>query len=193
MQPSASQTPVIPSEVSCLVPLDRIARGQASGSVAATPAQLPALAARLQVKSVAAFTFDYAFHATARKRIYRLEGHLHADLDQECVLTLDPVPGKISIPFGCLCGTASALEVFEGREDDLDEEPPEEITPDGIDVGELAIQYLALALDAYPRRADVSLPDVLDRIGLIQDAEPADTRRQQPFRDLTAVLKVARK
>jgi len=181
------------SEVSCVVPPDRITRDQASGTVTASLSQLQALAHRLRLPSVAMFRFTYTFRPTSWSGIYRLQGHLDAQLEQECVLTLEPVPGTISTPFSCLCGTPSALKkLAEQTEPDPNEDPPEEITESGVDVGELAIQYLSLALHDYPRRTDVALPDLLQQIGHIQQENTDTPNRQQPFTPLKAFLRTSK-
>jgi hypothetical protein len=181
------------SEIPCLLSLDHIQRGQASGTVSATPAQRAALAERLRLPSVSACEFEYAFARTVWPDVYRLSGHLRATLVQECVLTLEPIASTITESFSCLCGPSAALAVLgDSAGTDTDEDPPEEITAEGIDVGELAIQYLSLALNDYPRGGDVSLPDVLSKIGHTQQ-DNRSSDRQQPFQRLENLLRQNRK
>jgi hypothetical protein len=177
------------SEVPHSLPLERIARERPSGTVTATPAQLHLLAQRLRLSSVTAFRFTYAFQPTIWAGVYRVQGDITAEITQECVLTLEQITNTVTTAFNCLCGTPDALLELEEREELApDEDPPEAIMPEGLDVGELAIQYLSLALNDYPRQTDVSLPDILEQIGHTQQDNP-DPDRQHPFTRLQSLLK----
>jgi Large ribosomal RNA subunit accumulation protein YceD len=178
------------TEVPCPVTLDRISRGQARGTVTATPDQCAALAQRLRIHAVTRFHFRYEITRAPWPGIYRLHGQLWAELDQQCVVTLEAFPDQVTESFSCLCGTEAALTALEASGAlDPDEDPPEVIHPEqGLEVGELVIQYLALALVDYPRRPDADLPHILHQIGHTQQDNHTDDR-QNPFKTLDALLK----
>lgn len=81
----------------------------------------------------------------------RVTGQVHAGGDQACVATAEPVPFLITDTVNLLL-TESRPEgdEIELADSDLDTEP---LDGDVIDLGEIAAQALALALDPYPRRA----------------------------------------
>ena len=94
-----------------------------------------------------------------RKSEWRLEARLTAAVQQACVVTLAPVPAAIDekivrellpLPAG-----TEAIEVEVGPE----EEDGPDYFEDRIDVGAIALEQLALALDPYPRAADAKLED----------------------------------
>ncbi len=95
-----------------------------------------------------------------------LTGHIEADVVQTCVVTLEPVPAHVADDFEVRYLPPSMIEpVKPGEElefDAEDDDPPEALEgPDGtlIDAGEVAVQYLSLALDPYPRKPGAELPD----------------------------------
>jgi hypothetical protein len=91
-------------------------------------------------------------------------GRVHARIVQSCVVTLDPVENEIDEAFTALYlpeGSRLALPVNEHGELVLEaegEDSPELFGGDRIDVGQLAEEYFALAIDPYPRKPGVALP-----------------------------------
>lgn len=86
---------------------------------------------------------------------WRLEGRVRADVVQACVVTLDPVEARIEEPFlrrfqPVIEGKKPAANVVEVILDPLADDPPEPLG-DGVDLGAVALETLALALDPYPR------------------------------------------
>lgn len=166
-----------------LVPPDQIARGIAQGRLAATPEQRTAIARRLKIPAVKSFAVSFHFTPTIWAKVFRLQGHIDAVVEEECVLTLDRLPRTLESPFECLCGPENVLAKLEDMGVlDADMDPPEPMGEEGIDVGEVAVQYLALALDAYPRQPDLTLEQRLQQVGTIQQDNPSPAR--QPFAQL---------
>ncbi|KAB7647562.1 YceD family protein [Polymorphobacter fuscus] len=89
----------------------------------------------------------------------RVTGQIHASGNQPCVTTAEPVPFLITEPVNLLLTPhvpeGSEIELADA---DLDAEP---LTGDIIDMGEIAAQALALALDPYPRKKGARVPGVL--------------------------------
>lgn len=116
-----------------------------------------------------------------------LDGGLEAEVTQACVVTLEPVDSTIASGFGVRYMSPDAFAALgldkDGEEVlDADAEDVEPLPADGIDVGEVAAQYLVLSLEPYPRKEGV----VLDR----PKGDGEDTEiRPNPF----AVLKKLQK
>ncbi len=76
-----------------------------------------------------------------------------AEVVQACVVTLEPIASRIEdscqVLFAPL-GTAAHADVTVS----WDEDGPEPLTGDTIDVGEVVAAHLGVALDPYPRRPD---------------------------------------
>lgn len=88
-----------------------------------------------------------------RKRGIRAQGRIQADLVQPCVVTLDPVPERIDETITMLFypEDLSGRQQLEVTVDPLDEEPPDALPYEGVDLGEAVAEQLALALNPYPR------------------------------------------
>ena len=106
---------------------------------------------------------------------WRLSGRIRASLAQTCGITLEPLPLEIDASF--------ALTLAEAVEEDseeiiitLDDESPDLIENGQIDLGQYAVEQLALRLDPFPRKPGAEF---------VQPPEPAEI---SPF----AVLKQLR-
>lgn len=95
----------------------------------------------------------------------RMTASFEADIVQTCVVTLDPVPAHVSDSFEVRFLPARMIEDPKpGQELDLspEEDDPEPLGGDSgtsLDAGDLAVQYLSLALDPYPRKAGAAIPE----------------------------------
>jgi uncharacterized metal-binding protein YceD (DUF177 family) len=103
---------------------------------------------------------------------WRLSGRVRASLAQTCGVTLEPLPVEIDAPF--------ALSLAEAADDEtdeivitLDDESPDPIEGGQVDLGQYAVEQLALQLDPFPRKPGAEF---------VQPPEPAEI---SPF----AVLK----
>lgn len=99
----------------------------------------------------------------------RLTGTVTGSGDQACVASGDPVPFRLREPIALLLtdATPDGGEI-ELSSDDLDVEP---LDGDAIDVGEIAVQTLALGLDPYPRRPG-SVAGILSEEDAIAERSP---------------------
>lgn len=106
---------------------------------------------------------------------WRLSGRVRASLAQTCGITLEPLPLEIDAPF-----VLTLAEAVEEDSDDIvitmDDESPDLIENGQIDLGQYAVEQLALRLDPFPRKPGAEF---------VQPPEPAEI---SPF----AVLKQLR-
>ena len=131
------------------------------------------IAAALDLASLDAFVAEMALAPSAGG--WRLSGRIKASLAQTCGITLEPLPAEIDTPF--------AITLAEAVEADpeeivitLDDESPDLIEDGQIDLGQYAVEQLALVLDPFPRKPGAEF---------VQPPEPAEI---SPF----AVLKQLR-
>ena len=150
--------------------------------VAPDEAEASALARLMGAQAVRKLRFRGELRAAA-DGAWRLDAKLGATVTQTCVVSLDPVVTRIDIPVLRLFapGAASGPEIVIDADDD-----EEEIEPLGatIDLGLVATEALALALPAYPRRADARLE--LDA-SAPPGAAPAPEAEVKPFASLAAL------
>ncbi len=106
---------------------------------------------------------------------WRLSGRVKASLAQICGVTLEPLPIEVDAPF-----SLSLAETAEEEPDEivitLEDESPDLIEGGQVDLGQYAVEQLALRLDPFPRKPGAEF---------VQPAEPAEI---SPF----AVLKQLR-
>lgn len=122
--------------------------------VLADTAELPAVAARLGVIAVHMLRCEFRLRHIGGSVV---EGHgeLTASLTQTCVVSLDDFDGLVQDAF--------TIHFVPAGAEDEDSEPdaPDQIPFEGsvIDLGEAAVEQLALALDPYPRKPGAALAE----------------------------------
>lgn len=148
----------------------------------ATPADCTDLAERLLLPAVAAAKAD--LRVLVIPDGLRVEGRLYATLTQICGVTLEPFESVIEAPLAQVY--LHALHRTPDCDDVNDpdaEDPPEPLDPRGIDLGDLAAQNLALALDPFPRLPGAALDHETIQAG----DETMASGAVQPFAVLAAL------
>jgi len=146
-----SKKPAPVPEFSHVVDIDRL-----NNPITLTPneAECAAIAKRLELESLGSFTATITLSRIRAGDVLRIAGHIKAELAQPCIVTLEPVPETIDEEFELLMSESVTEESFDpDSEDFLD--MPEPLPGKSIDIGEIAVQYLALALNPYPRKPGV--------------------------------------
>ncbi|MGE3623195.1 MAG: DUF177 domain-containing protein [Bdellovibrionales bacterium] len=116
----------------------------------------------------------------ARAVMFEVKGRMQADVVQQCVVTLEPLPAHIEQDIDVLFAPSEFLEPGAGAAHvDADDEETEAIIGGIIDLGELVAQYLGTALDPYPRKPGLAFVA----------AEYGDKRPDSPFTKLTDLTK----
>lgn len=130
-------------------------------AISAKPEECAGIAVFLDVLKVVELRGDFRL-SRWRTRGLKVEGILHARVEQACVVTLEPVECTIHasferrfLPAEMLGLESESDEVFIDPEG---EDPPEPLAHE-IDLGEVAIEELALNVDPYPRKAGIAFED----------------------------------
>lgn len=131
------------------------------------------IARALDLQALDRFTADMTVEPSVGG--WRLSGVISAHAVQSCGLTLEPLPVDVDERFSVgLAETApdetSEIEVL------MDDDAPDVIEDGRIDLGQYAVEQLALSLDPFPRKPDAEF---------VQPEEPGEL---SPF----AVLKTVR-
>lgn len=141
------------TELSRLVPLDRIGPAGLQEDVEARPQELEALARRMRIPAVRRLRCEFRLRRVGGGLI-EADGRLEAEVVQVCVASLDEFAQAVQEEF--------RLEfVPSGSETENDDpDSPDQIPYEGaaIDLGEAAAEQLALALDPYPRKPGAVAP-----------------------------------
>ncbi len=120
----------------------------------AAPAEaLPAIAARLGLPAVGSLSAELALKP-GRGGSVGVEGTLRAEVTQECVVTLAPLPAVVEERF--------AWRLLPPGEEPSDgDDDPDDIESNAageVDLGEELVQQLSLGLDPYPRAPGAEVP-----------------------------------
>lgn len=125
--------------------------------ITATEEERNCLARRFDLPSVERMAAKFTVTRGASGIPIRVIGRVTARVSQQCVVSLDDFSSDLSedIEVEFLPGDDV------GTDDDFDIEGVDAETLDGeeIDLGELAAQHLALALDPYPRKPGAEAPE----------------------------------
>ena len=146
-------------------------------------AEMAAIAEFLKIEAVASLRFRGKL-VPVGKEDWRAEGRLTAIATQCCVVTLAPVEQRIDEEITRLY--VPMVEVDEDQVLDLDVDADDETDgyTDRIDLGHLAIESLALALEPYPRAEGAELPDTRVAPPGVAPIEDADLK---PFAKLAGL------
>lgn len=149
-------------------------------TISADQADLEKLKAQWDVLDVVAFDAEIAIGRWKRDGV-RLKGKVRATIEQACVVTLDPVQQQIDEEVETVFlpeNSRLAKRMTDGSgEMFLDPEGPDlpdTFSGDTIDVGAVAAEFAALAIDPYPRKPDL---DYADRI----ESDETTDKKPSPF------------
>lgn len=110
------------------------------------------IAAALDLASLDSFIADVTL-TTSGQSGWKLSGRVVADAVQSCGLTLEPLPVHIDTRFSVSLTEAAASDAETGEIDiTLDDDTPDLIEEGQIDLGQYAVEQLALRLDPFPRK-----------------------------------------
>lgn len=172
----------ITAEFSRLIPIDAIEREATMHEIAATPEECAALARRFDLEALHSLTAELALCWVDEGELARLEGRFVAEPVQRCVITTDPVATRLAEIFTMFFTTeagelASVVEISAEEED-----PPDSIAGDAVDIGEAVVQQFGVALNPYPRASKAAAEGLGEA-----DSGNADIAR--PFAGLSGRLK----
>lgn len=95
------------------------------------------------------------FRVEKRGRTVHVTGRVHAQVMQTCVVSLEPFPATIDDPVDIKFAEDASRRFNEdeaGDEREVKLDSPDRIVGGRIDLGAVTAEFLALALDPYPRK-----------------------------------------
>ncbi len=138
-------------------PLHRLEPGGNDVSVEATAEECRALAADLALPAIRRLVARYRLTGSGER--VRVAGRITAEIEQTCVVSLDSFPLTIDedvvVEFAASDPRRPPPDAAE-IELSADHDLPEELVGDRIDLGTVTAEFLALALDPYPRKPGVA-------------------------------------
>jgi len=132
-------------------------------TIEADEAQRAGLAVEHRLVSIEGWKAELLVSSWKRNGV-KVSGHVEADITQQCVVTLEPLHTHISEEVSAIFFPEDSKLGREGfhapGEVHLDAEgpdSPETFSGETIDVGALAEEFFALAIDPYPRKEGAAL------------------------------------
>ncbi len=159
-----------------------------------TSGELLLLRDRLKVLEVKSLSANSELQRQKKSTVIEVRIDYKTTVAQQCVATLKPVDQVIEEQFSICFSEEDAcdpipegVEVVHTLED---EDPPEAIVDGKIDVVDILAEYIALALDPYPRAEEApENVDVLDNED-VQDAPETKSEEDRiyPFANLKEMM-----
>jgi uncharacterized metal-binding protein YceD (DUF177 family) len=164
-------------EFSRFVEADSVGTHRMERRISANPEERAALAKRFDLVKIDRLEAVFSLKR-AGGGVIHVNGELEAEVTQSCVVTLAPVPAKVAETFSADFADEDRRRVAEPDLDFEADDPPEPIRNGHLDLGELAAEQLALALEPYPRAPDAAIPA---EFSPDEDAEAEPERTVNPF------------
>jgi uncharacterized metal-binding protein YceD (DUF177 family) len=90
----------------------------------------------------------------------QVEGEVSASVGQNCVVTLDPMDSEVKEEVDIVFAPPAKLPTTADDDDEdaaiISPDAPEPLTGDTIDLGALAVEFLILGVEPYPRKPGVA-------------------------------------
>lgn len=135
----------------------------------ANPQECKALAKRFDIVDIHYLRIEASIWRKMDTGIICFKGVIRSKVVQSCVVSFAPVTTKIEVEFKEFFeeGIPHPMKEEEEIIMDLsmleDEESPEMITGNNLDIGEIIAQNLSLSLDDYPRAKDADLSNLIEK------------------------------
>ena len=159
-------------EFSRVLMLEELSAGVVERTLDAAVTERIALAQRFGLIELGSLRADLTIRRTVVGDVV-LHGALHAEVTQECTVTLEPVPATVDETF----------HLRFGRHDGEVDDAVDELLPETeLDLGEIVAQQLSLSLDPYPRAPGATLPPA-------EETPPGADQPGGPFAALAGLRK----
>jgi Uncharacterized ACR, COG1399. len=109
------------------------------------------------------------FKLSGRPERIKVVGIIQADIQQICVVSLEPFDSILKEDIE-LVFTEESRRKRAGEDIEFNEDIPDPIVNGQIDLGAIALEFLALGLDPYPRKPGISFDEVKKALGMEDDA-----------------------
>ena len=160
--------------------IDELGQGEQSYNLTADKEQLEWLKEILQVPAVNSFAADIKLNFQKKKGILDVQGQVRANLGLISVITLEKFNKDYQTDFSILYDTNAKYEDIYQDDDDIEIDVPDIVINGKIDLGDIAIEQLALILEDHPRQVGEEFN------AIIENNEPI---RHNPFAVLEKLKK----
>ena len=160
--------------------IDELNQGEQSYMLRADKAQLETLKEILQVPAVNYFEADIKLKFQKKRGILDVSGQVRAGLGLISVISLEPFDRDYKTDITLTFDTNATYEQIRELDEDIEADIPDIVIGGRIDLGDIAIEQLALVMEDHPRQ------DGEEFSPLIEDDAPL---RENPFAILSKLKK----
>ena len=147
-------------EFSRPVVIDEIGEREVVRDIEANDEERAALGKRFGLVSLGRLKASVHLKWVQGRKLLKLTGAFEADVEQSCVVTLEPVQEHIAESLDILFERPAKPAVPDERTVDVTSvEDAEPLPETELDIGEVVAEELALSLNPYPRKPDATFGD----------------------------------
>ena len=144
-------------EFSRPIPLEEIGEREVVRDIEASADERAALSKRFGLLSLGLLKAHVRLNWVQGRKLLKLTGAFEAEVEQACVVTLDPVHDHIAEKLDLLFERpAKGAETGDRTIEVMSVEDAEPLPPHELDIGEVVAEELALSLNPYPRKPEAS-------------------------------------
>lgn len=147
-------------EFSRPVVIDEIGEREVVRDIEANDEERAALGKRFGLVSLGRLKASVHLKWVQGRKLLKLTGAFEADVEQSCVVTLEPVQEHIAESLDILFERpAKPADLDERMVDVTSVDDAEPLPETELDIGEVVAEELALSLNPYPRKPDATFGD----------------------------------
>ncbi len=140
------------------------------------------LAEVLQIPEVKSLDADFRLKLNHSTNILSITGHIKAEVVQKSVISLETFSTDYDFDFETDYDVKATLASQKEEGDDWDKDMPEVVIGGKIDLGDIAIEQIALRLDDYPRKEG-------EEFSFVSEFDEEDDVKNNPFAVLAKLKK----
>lgn len=149
-------------EFSYPLQIDELGQGEQNYKLRADKEQLITLTEILQVPAVNSFAADIKLKFQKKRGILDVSGTVKANLSLISVISLEPFDKDYTADFKLTYDTNASYEDVYGEDDDIELDVPDIVYDGKIDLGDIAIEQIALIMEDHPRKDGETFESVVE-------------------------------
>jgi len=169
-------------DFSYILKLEDLTQNEQHYHLSASKEDLEVLKTILKVEDVKSFNADISLKKSHKMHRLDIKGEVRAILELKSVVSLENFEKEYVAPFEYYFDTEMSYEDLKDMDLGINEEAPEIIENGQIDLGQIAIEQLALVMEDYPRR-------VGEVFEFVSEFDEETTREAHPFAVLEKLKK----
>ncbi|MBP3687993.1 MAG: DUF177 domain-containing protein [Alphaproteobacteria bacterium] len=149
-------------EFSYPLKIDELGQGEQTYNLRADKEQLATLKEILQVPAVNSFEANLKLKFQKKRGLLEISGTASANLELISVISLEAFNKDYTAEFKLMYDTNATYEDIYGEDDDIEDDVPDIVYDGKIDLGDIAIEQIALVMEDHPRKTGEVFNEVIE-------------------------------